>query len=296
MLSGASGLLGQGLLRLLPARGHTLLRLVREKPRGDTEIGWDPARGELEPTLLEGVDAVVHLAGANIAERRWSEARKRVLRESRESGTRLLCEKLARTREPPGVLIAASAVGYYGDRGDEWLDERSEPGRGFLPELCQAWEAATEPARGAGIRVVNLRLGVVLTARGGALARMLRPFRLGVGGVLGNGRQYLSWIALEDALRVIAHLIDSPDVEGPLNVVAPGPVTNREFTRILARVLRRPAILPLPALLCRALFGELGQALLLEGARVSCARLERSGFRFGHRELESALRAELSPR
>ncbi len=296
MLSGASGLLGQGLLRLLPTRGHTLLRLVREKPRGDTEIAWDPARGELEPTLLEGVDAVVHLAGANIAERRWSEARKRVLRESRERGTRLLCEKLARTSEPPGVLIAASAVGYYGDRGDEWLDERSEPGRGFLPELCQAWEAATEPARGAGIRVVNLRLGVVLSAQGGALARMLRPFRLGVGGVLGNGRQYLSWIALEDALRVIAHLIDSPDVEGPLNVVAPGPVTNREFTRILARVLRRPAILPLPAPLCRALFGELGQALLLEGARVSCARLERSGFRFGHRELESALRAELSPR
>ncbi len=270
-----------------------MLRLVRREARSDTEVAWNPARGELEPAALEGLDAVVHLAGANIAERRWSEARKRVLLESREHGTRLLCETLARTRKLPEVLIAASAVGYYGDRGDEWLDERSAPGQGFLPELCQAWEAATEPARRAGIRVVNLRLGVVLAAQGGALARMLTPFRLGVGGVVGNGRQYLSWIALEDVLRVDAHLIASSDGAGPQHAVAPAPVTNREFTRVLARVLHRPAILPVPGFLCRAAFGELGQALLLEGARVCCARLERSGFRFRYRDLESALRAEL---
>ena len=293
MISGASGLLGRGLLKFLTSRGHVLLRLVREAPRSDMEIAWDPLHGELEPTALEGVHAVVHLAGANIAERRWSEARKRVLLESREHGTRLLCETLARTRKPPEVLIAASAVGYYGDRGEEWLDERSESGQGFLPELCRAWEAATEPARTAGICVVNLRLGVVLAAQGGALARMLTPFRLGVGGVLGSGRQYLSWIALQDVLRVVEHLIASPELAGPLNAVAPVPVTNREFTRILARVLHRPAILPVPAPLCRALFGELGQALLLEGARVSCARLEQSDFRFLYRDLESALRAEL---
>ncbi len=293
MISGASGLVGRSLLKLLTSRGHVVLRLVREQPRSDSEIAWDPVRGELESTALEDVHTVVHLAGANIAERRWSEARKRVLLESREHGTRLLCETLARTRKPPELLIAASAVGYYGDRGDEWLDEQSAPGQGFLPELCQAWEAATEPARGAGIRVVNLRLGVVLAAQGGALARMRTPFRLGVGGVVGNGRQYLSWIALEDVLRVVEHLIASSEIVGPLNAVAPAPVTNREFTRILARVLHRPAILPVPAFLCRAVFGELGQTLLLEGARVCCARLEGSGFRFRYRELESALRAEL---
>ena len=293
VISGASGLVGRSLLKLLTSRGHVVLRLVREQPRSDSEIAWDPVRGELESTALEDVHTVVHLAGANIAERRWSEARKRVLLESREHGTRLLCETLACTRKPPELLIVASAVGYYGDRGDEWLDERSAPGQGFLPELCQAWEAATEPARRAGIRVVNLRLGVVLAAQGGALARMLTPFRLGVGGVVGNGRQYLSWIALEDVLRVVEHLIASSEVAGPLNAVAPTPVTNREFTRILARVLHRPAVLPVPAFLCRAVFGELGQVLLLEGARVRCTRLERSGFHFRYRDLESALRAEL---
>ncbi len=285
--------MGRSLLKLLASRGHVVLCLVREQPRRDTEIAWDPVHGELESRALEDLHTVVHLAGANIAERRWSEARKRVLLESREHGTRLLCETLARTRKPPELLIVASAVGYYGDRGDEWLDERSAPGQGFLPELCQAWEAATEPARRAGIRVVNLRLGVVLAAQGGALARMLTPFRLGVGGVVGNGRQYLSWIALEDVLRVVEHLIASSEVAGPLNAVAPTPVTNREFTRILASVLHRPAILPVPAFLCRALFGELGQVLLLEGARVRCTRLERSGFRFRYPELESALRAAL---
>jgi uncharacterized protein (TIGR01777 family) len=293
VISGASGLVGRSLRKLLTSRGHAVLRLVRGEPRSDTEIAWSLARGELEPAALEGLDAVVHLAGANIAARRWSKARKRVLLESREHGTRLLCETLARTRKPPELLIAASAVGYYGDRGDEWLDEQSEPGHGFLPELCQAWETATEPARRAGIRVVNLRLGVVLAAQGGALARMLTPFRLGIGGVMGNGRQYLSWIALEDVLGVIEHLLASSEVTGPLNAVAPAPVTNREFTRVLARVLHRPAILPVPGFLCRAAFGELGQTLLLEGARVCCARLEQSGFRFRYRDLESALRAEL---
>jgi len=293
VISGATGLVGRALVEFLASWDHDVRRLVRVKPREAGEILWDPARGELDPMPLEGADAVVHLSGANIARRRWSEGRKRVLLASRQRGTRLLCETLARMPTPPRVLISASAVGYYGDRGDQWLDERSEPGHGFLPDVCCAWEAATEPARAKGIRVVSLRLGVVLSLKGGALAGMLPVFRLGLGGVLGSGCQYLSWIALQDVIAAIEHLIFSPSVNGPVNVIAPDPVTNREFTRVLGRVLHRPTLLPVPAWLCRALLGELGQALLLEGARVSCARLEQSGFRFRFRDLESALSAEL---
>jgi uncharacterized protein (TIGR01777 family) len=292
-ISGASGLVGRNLAMFLMSGGHQVARLVREKPRVATEIPWDPARGELDATALEGIDAVVHLAGANLAQGRWTPERKREILESRVRGTRLLCEGLARMPAPPRVLIAASAIGYYGDRGDEWLSERSKPGRGFLAELCRAWEAATEPARERGIHVVNLRIGVVLSARGGALRRMLTPFRLGLGGRVGSGRQYLSWIALDDLIGAIYHLIFAADVHGPVNAVAPEPVSNREFTKALGRVLRRPTLFPVPALVVHAVFGELGQALLLEGARVSSSCLEQSGLEFLFRDVESALRAEL---
>jgi uncharacterized protein (TIGR01777 family) len=292
-LSGASGLVGRNLALFLTSGGHEVARLVRDKARAGTEIPWDPVRGEIDAAALEGVDAVVHLAGANIAQGRWTPERKREILESRVRGTQLLCEALARMPAPPSVLIAASAIGYYGDRGDEWLSERAEPGQGFLAEVCRAWEAATEPARARGIRVVNLRIGVVLSARGGALARMLIPFRLGLGGIVGGGRQYLSWIALDDLIGAIYHLIFAGDVHGPVNGVAPEPVSNREFTKILGRVLHRPTILPMPAAVVRTIFGELGQALLLDGARVSSSSLEQSGFRFLFPDVKSALRAEL---
>jgi uncharacterized protein (TIGR01777 family) len=292
-ISGASGLVGRNLAMFLMSGGHQVARLVRDKPRASTEIPWDPVRGELEATALEGIDAVVHLAGANIAQGRWTAERKRVILESRVRGTRLLCEALARMPTPPSALIAASAIGYYGDRGDEWVSERSEPGPGFLAEVCRAWEAATEPARERGIRVVNLRIGVVLSATGGALARMLIPFRMGLGGRVGSGRQYLSWVTLDDLIGAVYHLIFAGDVHGPVNGVAPEPVSNREFTKILGRVLGRPTVLPMPAAVVRVVFGELGQALLLEGARVSCSSLEQSGFQFQFPDVESALRAEL---
>lgn len=293
MVSGASGLVGKQLSAELMHEGHRVQRLVRHEARAEGEIPWDPDEGKLDRGALEGVDAVVHLAGAGIAKRRWSEKRKRVIRESRVRGTRLLSETLARLDAPPRLLIAASAVGYYGNRGEVWVDEQSEAGEGFLAEVCRAWEEATAPARERGIRVVNLRIGVVLSSKGGALAGMLLPFRFGLGGVVGSGRQYLSWILLDDLVRAIQHLIFASDLDGPVNAVAPEPVTNREFTRVLGRVLRRPTLFPVPAPVARLVFGELGQALLLEGARVSAALLEQTGFLFRFRDLEHALRAEI---
>lgn len=294
VISGASGLVGTRLAALLTTGGHRVDRLVRRPPAAaSTDIRWDPAAGEIDAAGLEGADAVMHLAGENIAGGRWTAARKEAIRRSRIDGTRLLAESLARLGRRPRVLISASAVGYYGPRGDEPLTEDSASGRGFLAEVCQAWEAAAEPARRAGIRVVNPRLGMVLAATGGALGRMLIPFRLGLGGVMGSGRQYVSWIALEDLVEAITYLMFAGHVSGPVNAVAPGPVTNRGFTQTLGRVLRRPTLAPLPAPLVRLLFGEMGQALLLDGARVLPARLLASGFRFRYPDLEGALRSEL---
>jgi uncharacterized protein (TIGR01777 family) len=267
---------------------------VRRRPEGAFEISWDPGSGVIDRAGLEGVDAVIHLAGENIAKGRWTPRRKELLRESRVEGTRLLSLALASLERRPRVLLSASAVGYYGDRGDEAVTESSAPGAGFLPELCHEWEAATLPARDAGIRVVLLRTGVVLSRSGGALRRMLPSFRLGAGAILGSGRQFMSWISLGDIAGVYHHALVHDDLSGPLNAVSPSPVTNGEFTRTLARLLRRPAFVTLPAVLIRALFGELGQAALLEGVRVIPERLERSGYRFAHPDLESALRRELS--
>jgi uncharacterized protein (TIGR01777 family) len=235
----------------------------------------------------------VHLAGANITAGRWTASRKELIRSSRVDSTRLLCETLAGLEPRPSVLIAASAIGFYGDRGDAVMTEEHRAGSGFLAEVCRAWEDATSAAREAGIRVVNLRIGVVLAAAGGALAKMLTPFKLGLGGRLGTGRQYMSWIALDDLVGMIHHLLFADDLSGPVNAVAPNPVTNAEFTKALGRVLRRPTIFPVPVPIVRLAFGEMGRELLLAGARVEPAKVRESGFEFGHPRLEEALRHEL---
>ena len=291
IVTGSTGLVGTALLeRLGPA--HVVARLVRG-PAGPDGIPWDPAGGAMDPAALSGADAVVHLAGEGIANRRWSARVKERIRDSRVAGTRVLASALAATDRPPPVLVCASAIGYYGDRGEELLHEESGPGHGFLAEVCRAWEDAAAPARDAGIRVVHLRTGVVLSARGGALAQMLPPFKMGVGGILGNGRQYMSWISLEDLTRVIVHAIETPSLAGAVNAVAPSAVTNREFTKALGRVVRRPTLFPLPAVGARLLFGEMADALLLASARVVPARLQAAGFTFTHGGLEDALRAAL---
>jgi uncharacterized protein (TIGR01777 family) len=294
LVTGASGLVGSALVAFLTTGGHRVVRLVRGTPSaGEAAVRWDPAAGTIDTAALEGLDAAVHLAGESIAGGRWSEARKARIRESRTRGTRLLAGALARLARPPRVLVSASAVGYYGDRGAETLDETSAPGRGFLAEVCRAWEAATAPAAERGVRVVHLRTGVVLSAAGGALARMLPPFRLGAGGPLGSGEQYVSWIALDDLLGVVLHALRTDALAGAVNAVAPQPVTNAVFSATLGRVLRRPAAIPLPAVAARLAFGEMADELLLAGARVEPARLRATGYRFRQADLEDALRHTL---
>jgi uncharacterized protein (TIGR01777 family) len=290
-VAGSSGLLGTELSRRLETEGHAVLRLVRRPPRGEGEAQWDPAAGRIDAAALEGVDAVVNLAGENVGER-WTEERKRRIRASRVDATRLLAEALAGLAQKPRVLVNASAVGFYGSRGDERLDEMSAPGDDFLAGVVRDWEAATAPAAEAGIRVVLPRFGVVLTARGGALARMLTPFRLGVGGTLGGGRQWMSWISLDDAVDVIVRALRDERMAGPVNAVA-GAVTNEEFARTLGRVLRRPALVPVPAFALRLLFGEMAEGTVLVSQRVEHRRLTQLGHSFRHPELEAALRAAL---
>jgi uncharacterized protein len=290
LVSGASGFIGSALVPTLTAGGHTVTRLVRSTPRpGQAEIPWNPAARSIGTPALEGLDAVVHLAGENIASGRWTAAQKASIRDSRVQGTTVLCEALAQLVKPPKALLSASAIGYYGDRGETVLREESPPGTGFLAEVCQAWEAATAPATQRGIRVVHLRFGIVLSPAGGSLAKMLTPFRLGIGGVVGTGKQYMSWIALDDVLGVIQHALSTEALQGPVNVVAPQAVTNREFTTTLGKVLRRPTRLPLPAFAARLLFGEMADALLLASTRVAPVRLVASGYTFQYPELEAAL-------
>ncbi len=294
-MSGASGLVGGALAPFLTTGGHTVRRLVRRAARpGSGEIAWDPAGRVLDPAVLEGCDAVVHLAGENIGAARWTAARKAAIRESRVASTRLLCEALARMARPPRVLVAASAIGWYGARDDDrGLDEQGPAGTGFLADLTQAWEAALEPARAAGIRVVALRIGVVIAAQGGALAKMLPAFRAGLGGPIGGGRQWVSWIALDDLVGIAHAALFEESWNGPINAVSPQAVRQSELARTLGRVLRRPALLPLPAFAVRALFGEMGQELLLDGARIEPRRLLDAGFPFLHAALEEALRFDL---
>lgn len=291
LVTGSTGLIGSALVPFLTAGGHRVVRLVRSPaPAGPDTVYWDPARGVLDPAALEGVDAVVHLAGENLAGRRWSADQKARIRDSRVAGTRLLCETLGRLDRPPSVLVAASAVGYYGDGGDEWLDETAGAGTGFLADVCRAWEAATADADQAGVRVVRLRLGVVLSPAGGALRPMLVPFRLGLGGRIGGGGQFLSWVALDDVVGAIYHALAMPTVRGAVNAVTPDPVTNREFTRTLGRVLGRPTVFPVPAFAARLAFGEMADELLLASTRVRPDVLTETGYRFLFPGLEPALR------
>jgi uncharacterized protein (TIGR01777 family) len=295
LVSGASGLIGSALVAELAHDGHEVTRLVRSEPKpGQPEVSWDPAAGRLDAASVEGFDAAMHLAGESIAKGRWTAARKARIRDSRVRGTELLARTLAGAARPPKVLVSASAVGFYGDGGEEELDEESPPGDGFLPEVCREWEGATGPAAEAGIRVVFMRMGMVLSARGGALAKMLPVFRLGVGGPLGSGRQYLSWITLDDLARAFRHVLSTESLRGPVNAVAPRPVTNREFTRALGRTLRRPAVIPAPAFALRAALGPMADALLLASARVVPRRLLDSGFRFNDPDVEGALRRVLA--
>jgi uncharacterized protein (TIGR01777 family) len=294
LVSGSHGFIGATLAPTLAGRGHQIVRLVRAREAlSPDQIAWDPAAGWIDAPALEGLDAAIHLAGESIAAGRWTAARKARIRDSRVGGTRLLAGTLARLRRRPRVLICASAIGYYGDRGEEILVEDSAPGLGFLADVCREWEAAAGPAHDAGIRVAHLRSGVVLSPTGGALARLLPIFRTGLGGPLGSGRQFMSWITLGDEIEAINHLL-TQDVRGPVNLVAPHPVTNREFTATLGRVLRRPTLFPVPGAVLRVGLGEVAGELL-GSQRVHPARLLATGYAFRHPELELGLRHVLEP-
>jgi len=286
LVSGVSGPIGKALLPELRKRGR-IIRLVRGTVTGNDQISWNPAQA-LPAEQVEGFDVVIHLAGETIVGR-WNAAKKARIRDTRVQGTKTLVEALTKTAHRPRAFICASAIGYYGDRGDEILREESAPGNDFLAQVCREWETATQPATSAGIRIVNTRFGVILSRDGGALPKMLPPFRMGVGGRIGNGRQWMSWIHIADVVGAIEHALDNPSVTGPVNVVGPNPAMNAEFTRTLARALHRPAIFPMPAFAARLAFGEMGDALLLASQRVEPAKLVESGYQFRFPRLESAL-------
>ncbi len=293
LVTGSSGLVGSALCASLQSDGHRVARLVRSGASADQGRDlWDPAGGNMDDAALEGRDAVVHLAGENIAGR-WTAAKKARIRDSRIRGTSLLAEHLARCNNRPPTLVCASAIGYYGERGEEPLTEDSAPGSGFLSDVCREWEASAAPAVESGMRVIHLRFGVILSPAGGALAQMLLPFRLGVGGKVGSGRQIMSWVSLDDAVHIIRHALESRDLAGPVNAVAPNPVTNLEFTRALGRALSRPTLFPMPAFAARLAFGEMADALLLASTRVLPEKLRTSHYSFRHSEIEPTLRALL---
>jgi uncharacterized protein (TIGR01777 family) len=298
LISGASGMVGQALCKSLEAEGHQVIRLVRHQSQlSETDtVLWSPADQTIDVDTLKDhgrLDAVVHLAGEGIAAARWSTAQKARIRDSRIAGTRVLADAIAGLPEPPGTLVSASAIGFYGDRGDDWVEESDQAGDMFLSDLCRDWEAETEPAGRAGIRVVNLRTGVVLSKKGGALRKMLLPFKLGLGGRVGSGRQFWSWITLNDLVASIRHVIDTDSIAGPVNAVAPTPATNLEFTKTLGKVLFRPTLFPLPAFIARLMLGGMADELLLASARVRPGVLEDTGFAWIHPELEGALRRAL---
>jgi hypothetical protein len=291
LVTGASGLVGRRLCAELEAAGAKVIRAVRGAVQDPAhEVHWNPETYTIDAARLEGVDGVVHLAGENIAGGRWTESFKQKIRDSRVNGTRLISETIAKLAAKPKALVCASAIGYYGSRGDETLSESATPGNDFLARVCQEWEQACQPAREAGIRVVNVRIGVVLSSEGGALRQMLTPFKLGVGGKVGSGEQYMSWVAIDDVVGAIVFALANSHLEGPVNLAAPGPVTNLEFTKTLGRVLRRPTIVPAPAFGLRLAFGEMADALLLSSTRVTPQRLQAAGYRFRQPELEGALR------
>lgn len=294
LITGSTGLVGSNLSRSLSQKGHTTTHLVRKKPVSKNQVYWDPALAVLDSGRLEGLDAVVHLAGESITGGRWTADKKRRILESRVRGTRLLSEGLAGLSARPRVLVSASAIGFYGDRGDELLDESCKSGTGFLAEVCRQWEKETEPAAAAGIRVVNLRIGIVLSGAGGALRKMLPLFRMGLGGKIGHGRQYMSWIALQDLVGAIEFAVEHDTLRGPVNAVSPEPVQNSVFVKQLGRALSRPTMFFLPRFAARAVLGEMAEALLLASARVVPARLESAGFRFRSESLKNAIEQALS--
>jgi uncharacterized protein (TIGR01777 family) len=289
LVSGATGLIGSALIPELENGRHRVLRLTRSQSAPDGVIHWDPDTGNIDGSLEE-VDAVVHLAGESIAEGRWTPEKKKRILDSRIKGTYLLAETLAGLATPPKVMVCASAVGYYGDRGNELLTEESAPGSDFLADVCKAWESAADPARQTGIRVVHTRLGIVLSPKGGALGTTLPIFKLGAGGRIGSGRQYWSWVALDDVVGSIVHSLTNETMSGPVNVGSPNPLTNAEYTRVLGRVLNRPTLFPLPASAARLALGEVADALLLASQRMEPAKLKNTGYAFRYPELEGTLR------
>ena len=291
-ITGATGLIGTALVAHLRMAGHIVRRLVRGAAKESGDISWNPASGQLEPAALEGCTAVINLAGEPIAQR-WTREHKQAIVDSRLKATSLLAKTITAMAAKPQVMLSGSAIGIYGDRGDETVDERSSPGTDFLAEVAQKWEASAEPAAAAGVRVAWLRTGIVLSPHGGALEKMLTPFKLGLGGPMGGGRQWISWITLDDQVRAMTHLLTS-GTRGPVNLVAPTPVTNAQFAEVLGEVLHRPAMLPVPRFALELMFGEMADGTILAGQRVRPRVLQESGFRFGHAELSEALRAMLS--
>lgn len=291
LLSGSHGLVGTALTKSLEADGHEVRPLVRYATGyGSHDIEWSPERYSIAMSRIEGFEAIIHLAGESIAEGRWTDERKQLIRESRVKGTRLISESIVTLKDPPKTLLSASAIGYYGNRGDELLTEESAPGDDFLADVCVEWEEATREAREKGIRTANLRFGIILDQKGGALAKMLPPFRMGVGGRIGDGKQWMSWIALDDVVGAIKFVLTKQSLAGPINFVAPNPVRNAQFTKTLGRVISRPTIFPIPAFGVRLAFGEMADALLLASQRVEPARLKEGGYPFQYPQLEAALR------
>lgn len=293
-ITGATGLVGKALSRLLNAQGSSVVAVTRtDGANYDNTIRWDPEKGVLNPSRLESIDAIVHLAGENIAAGRWNQAMKNRIRNSRVHGTRSLVQSLSQIEKRPKTLISASAVGFYGERGDRVLDESAAVGTGFLAEVCQQWEAEAMAAESLGMRVVCVRVGVVMSPRGGALAKMLVPFKLGAGGVVGSGKQYWSWIGLNDLARVFAFCVENDSLRGPVNAVSPESMTNHDFTKVLGQVLHRPTIFPLPAFMARLMLGEMADELLLSSTRVTPQKLLKAGFQFEQPDLTSCLEHEL---
>ena len=293
LISGASGLIGSQLMPFLDTGGHEIIQLVRRNPTNDFERYWDPQKGDLEPSLFDGIDAVIHLGGVGIGDKRWSKKRKAAILDSRRDSVTLLAETMASLVKKPEVFIVASAIGIYGNRGDENIDENSGNGEGFLTDTALVWESSADAARSAGIRTIHLRSGIVLTPQGGALGRMLFPFKMGAGGPIGSGKQWMSWISMDDHIAAVQHLMMTSECEGVYNLTAPNPVRQKTFAKTLGRVLRRPAFAPLPGFILRILFGELARPLLLEGQKVHPKRLLDAGFEFEHSNLEDALRDTL---
>ncbi len=288
-VTGSTGLIGSSLVSFLSKKDVTVSKILRENPE-DNEVSWKPEGGNWDSAFTGGIDGIVHLAGENIASGRWTRVKKDKIRNSRIEGTKRLCEHILKLPTPPSVFVCASAIGFYGDRGMEFLNEGSSRGSGFLPDVCVDWEDAANIVSKAGIRVVNVRFGIVLSKDGGALTKMLTPFKMGMGGKVGSGTQYMSWVAIDDATGAIYHTLITDSLNGPINVTAPNPVTNKEFTNTLGKVLNRPTVMPMPAFAARLAFGEMANDLLLASTKVAPKRLSDSGYEFQYTELENALR------